>query len=444
MKLLSLSHGLFFILSITTVIASGRSTTEKYAFAHVVVGDTAAHSKETWEVDIALAAAAGLDAFALDIAYYDPNVAIQVKNAFEAAESLGSFFKLFFSFDYLGGGLPWPANGSDSVVSFLQQYGNSNAYFKYEGQLFASTFEGTSNIDDWEENGTIRSAIDTGIYFVPVWTSLGPSGIIPYLDVIQGTFSWNIWPVGATDMTDAPDLQWIEAIGPNKTYIMGVSPWFFHSASGGLDWIWRGDSLWHDRWLETVEVNSAFVEVVTWNDWGESHYIGPLHNTTEIPDGSEIYDLGMPHDGWRNLLPYYIAQYKGKPYETLVDLAQYWYRLAPATGGSTCGVQGNDYQDGQPEVNPNTIIEDDVFFTALLIADATLELRIGDNDPTAFTGVKGINHFSQPFNGQTGPVSLSIIRDGFVVEQGIGASISSTTDLSNNCTNYNAWVGSIN
>ena len=71
----------------------------KYVFAHVVVGNTAAHTQSTWEDDITLAKNAGIDAFALNGGYPDSNIPTQVANAFAAAEALGSDFKLFFSFD---------------------------------------------------------------------------------------------------------------------------------------------------------------------------------------------------------------------------------------------------------------------------------------------------------------------------------------------------------
>jgi hypothetical protein len=71
-----------------------------------------------------------------------------------------------------------------------------------------------------------------------------------------------MWPEGAADMTDEPDLEWVSAIGSGKTYMMGVSPWFFHSASGGTDWVWRGDDLWADRWNQVFSVAPQFVEYV--------------------------------------------------------------------------------------------------------------------------------------------------------------------------------------
>jgi glucan endo-1,3-alpha-glucosidase len=214
---------------------------QKTVFAHVVVGNTAAHTQSTWTDDIRLAKNAGIDAFILNVGHGDPNVPAQVDYAFKAAEAAGSSFKLAFSFDYLGGGSPWPATGASSVVSYLNQYKGSAAYFKYTGKPFVSTFEGTGNIGDWAQGGSIRSAVGA-LYFVPDWTSLGPGGIGADLGNIEGFFNWDMWPNGATNETTASDTAWKAAL-PGKTYMMGVSPWFFHSASGGTDWVWRGDDL---------------------------------------------------------------------------------------------------------------------------------------------------------------------------------------------------------
>jgi glucan endo-1,3-alpha-glucosidase len=231
---------------------------QKYAFAHVVVGNTAAHTEATWANDIALAQAAGIDAFALNMGYPDSNIPAQIANAFAAAEAAGGSFKLFFSFDYLGGGEVWPATGSNSVVSYLQEYVGTNSYFLYDGLPFVSTFEGTGNIADWAPGGAIRSVQD--VYFVPDWSSLGPSGIAPYLNNIQGAFNWGMWPDGASNITTTLDMEWQNALGSGKSFMMGVSPWFFHSASGGTDWVWRGDSTWAERWAQTLTVAPEFVE----------------------------------------------------------------------------------------------------------------------------------------------------------------------------------------
>lgn len=210
--------------------------------------------------DIQLAQAAGIDAFALNGGYPDSNIPTQVALAFAAAEALGSGFKLFFSFDYLGGGQPWPATGDNSVVSYLQEYASSPAYFQNNNLPFVSTFEGVDNVDDWAPGGAIRGGFGE-VFFVPDWTSKSPSGIGASLANIDGAFSWDMWPSGANDMTSTEDSAWQAAVSP-KAFMMGVSPWFFHSASGGSDWVWRGDDLWADRWNQVLAVQPDFVEYV--------------------------------------------------------------------------------------------------------------------------------------------------------------------------------------
>ena len=183
--------------------------------------------------------------------------------------------------------------------------------------------------------------------------------------------------------------------------------------------------------------------IVTWNDFGEAHYIGPIHDASEIPAGSGIYVENNPHESWRDFLPYYIAQYKGSSFNILRDQMQYWYHTAPVAGGSECGVIGNNPGNGQTQVDPNTIVEDGVFFSALLMSDATVTVQIGSNPAVSYSGSQGINHWSQPFNGQTGVPVFSVVRNGATVGSSSNAApITSSTILSNGCTNYNAWVGS--
>ncbi|CAG8957749.1 hypothetical protein HYFRA_00000087 [Hymenoscyphus fraxineus] len=414
----------------------------KSVFAHVVVGDTAAHDVAKWGNDILLAKNAGIDAFVLNIGFPDSNIPIQVANAFRAAEQAGSAFKLFLAFDYLGGGQTWPATGGEttSVVGLVNKYKNSAAYFKFNGLPFVSTFEGgTTNMADWAPNGPIRSGTG-GVYFVPNWDGSGINAVKGALANIDGFFSWNMWPNGATNKTTDNDFAWKNAIGSSKSYMMGVSPWFFHSGAGGLaPWVWRGDDLWADRWAQTLTVQPEFVQIVTWNDYGEAHYIGPIGAASEIPTGSGQYVNNMPHDSFRDFLPYYIARYKGSSFTISRDQLQYWYRTAPAAGGQTCGVTGNSASQGQSVVSPNQVMEDGIFFSALLSADSVVTVQIGSGPVVQKQGKTGINHWSVPFNGQTGVPTFKVVRSGVT---GKGTAITSSTTLASGCTNYNVWAGS--
>ncbi len=152
----------------------------------------------------------------------------------------------------------------------------------------------------------------------------------------------------------------------------------------------------------------------------------------------------MPHESLRDFLPYYISKWKGTSFTISRDQMQYWYRQAPAAAGSTCGVIGNDPGDGQSQYSPNALVEDGIFFSALLMSPAQVRVQIGNNQYTQFNGVAGINHWSVPFNGQTGAPVFSVWRNGVEGAKTIYATapILSSTQLSNGCTNYNFWAGS--
>lgn len=116
-----------------------------------------------WITDIVKAKAAGIDAFALNIASQTPYTITQLDNAYNAAEQQA--FKMFLSFDYAAQG-PWNAA---TVVSTINTYAVKPAQFKVFNKALVSTFEGPGNAADWT---SIRS--QTNIFFLPDWSSVGP------------------------------------------------------------------------------------------------------------------------------------------------------------------------------------------------------------------------------------------------------------------------------
>jgi|TARA_R110002003_G_scaffold279_12_gene18112 hypothetical protein len=62
------------------------------------------------------------------------------------------------------------------------------------------------------------------------------------------------------------------------------------------------------------EFQPEFLQIISWNDYGESHYIGPLDSRqySAFTTGRAPYNYveNMPHDGWRTLLPFLISMYK--------------------------------------------------------------------------------------------------------------------------------------
>lgn len=67
-------------------------------FAHHVVGNTFNFTPSTWNSDVALAYASGIDGFALNIGNEAWEIE-QVQSAYDAANNSGTGFKMFLSLD---------------------------------------------------------------------------------------------------------------------------------------------------------------------------------------------------------------------------------------------------------------------------------------------------------------------------------------------------------
>ena len=169
-----------------------------------------------------------------------------------------------------------------------------------------------------------------------------------------------------------------------------------------------------------------------------------------MPDGSSSYVLDHPHDAWRALLPHYIAAYRGinstDPSQfnrdlPVADKIVYWYRVNPSHAGSANGTTGNNPAMGQEEMMPGQVAQDRVFVSATVEDASEILVQIGYSPPTVLQASgPGINHFSVPFNGQTGPVRIVMMRNHREVAAAVGPAI--TDECKDGNVNWNAYVGS--
>ncbi|KAK3937884.1 Mutanase Pc12g07500-like protein 1 [Diplogelasinospora grovesii] len=344
-------------------------------FAHFMVGNTQSFGVSDWEDNMKLAVEAHIDAFALNMAYGWPWNYQAIGLAFTAAQSTG--LKLFFSFDYAGNG-SWPLA---DVRDLINQFGGNANYYHYQGKPFVSTFEGPGNAEDWV---TIKAA--TGCFFVPDWSSLGAGPASTAAGgVADGLFSWAAWAYGPNNMTTYIDASYLQALNNGaKPYMMPVSPWFYTNLPGyNKNWAWRGDNLWYDRWLQVWALKPEFVEIISWNDFGESHYIGPLddrqYDAFTIGEAPFNYVHDMPHDGWRTHLPFLIDTYKDLNPEIGTESAVMWYRKNPGSACPDGGTTGNTASQLQIEYEPGAILSDKIYVAALLAEPVYLELLNGQN-----------------------------------------------------------------
>lgn len=94
-----------------------------------------------------------------------------------------------------------------------------------------------------------------------------------------------------------------------------MSPWQFKnlgSGGGNLDndWVELGDTLWKYRWEQAIsDVVPDIVEIVTWNDYAESQYIGTVNPNVFMDADAHAYVDGMDHTGWQIVAKYYVSWY---------------------------------------------------------------------------------------------------------------------------------------
>lgn len=132
---------------------------------------------------------------------------------------------------------------------------------------------------------------------------------------------------------------------------------------------------------------------------------------------------GMPHDAWGASLPLLIDTYK-KGFVTIdAEKLFVWHRLNPSGSGCDFGqTSGNIASQLQIEFEPQTIVQDAVFFSALLSEGATYTVSIGGSISAALNswttvpiGSMGMFHGSFQFGslkGASGAVRVCLSRTG--------------------------------
>ncbi|KZT21896.1 glycoside hydrolase family 71 protein [Neolentinus lepideus HHB14362 ss-1] len=341
-------------------------------FAHFIVGNTRPYTVQDWAKDIALAASKGIDAFALNVGR-DDYEASRVADAYTAAS--GTNFKLFLSFDMTS----FPCSGpGDAYIlrDYITRYQAHPSQLRYDGKILVSTFGGeycsfgTGSLNQGWQNA-IKSEMPP-VHFVPAFflNAAAFTGI----PVMDGALNWNsAWPQGDYDTNFDPDEDYISHLG-GRSYMAAFSPWFFTHYGPDTynkNFIFRCDN-WHfsRRWELLVDNRDsvAFIEALTWNDFGESHYLGPVHGDLSRSDD---WTVGYDHQGWLDLLEYYIQAYKTGVYPTVSeDRVFFWSRLSPAAANAPDRI-------GKPDHWQWT--EDFLWAVVLLTAPAEVRLTCGDS-----------------------------------------------------------------
>ncbi|KAL2353252.1 glycoside hydrolase [Cryomyces antarcticus] len=283
---------------------------------------------------------------------------------------------------------------------------------RWQGDVLVSTYSGEPYGDSFYSG--VKSALSaegTIISFTPAFTShrdpSEASSLLSAFPSIDGFFNWWSWPADTdTNLTTATDLAYQQAIKSSRKgpYIMSVSPWQSKELGGYSDWVELSDTLWKYRWEQAInEVVPDIVEIVTWNDYPESHYIADLNPKVNLGDLAPAYVNGFEHGRWRIIAQYYIAWFKtGHAPVVKEDRVVYWYRAHPKA--VTCS--GGD----RPRNSAHPV--DDVFAFALMKETATIPMDIGSSH-AEFRAGPGVTMGSVPFPVEDSQVPyIQIIKNG--------------------------------
>ncbi|KAJ7229795.1 putative alpha-1,3-glucanase/mutanase [Mycena pura] len=423
---------------------AARQASSILVFCHFMIGIVSDRTgPAAYDDDMMLAKAAGIDAFALNIGV-DPYTDTQLDFAYDAAATHG--MKVFLSFDFNW----WSTAQGAAVGAKIAQYAGRPAQLFVGGRVFASSFAG-----DGVDVGALRAAAGRGVYWAPNFhPGRGNFG------AVDAALNWMAWenngnnkaPSGGAAVTVHSGDQSYRGALAGKGYIAPVSPWFSTHFGPEVpyskNWVFPSDLLWYMRWLDILATQPTFVEIVTWNDYGESHYVGPL-SSPHTDDGASKWVNDMPHDGWLEMAKPFIQAYKaGAPSATRFiasDQLVYWYRVAPkslncdATDTTTqpANNASGNYFRGRPDGWQT--LADAVFVVALLTAPGTVVVNSGG---TAYA-------YDAPAGASAAAVPLRVGAQAFALMRG-GATVLAATSLhavQDACPcglyNFNAYVGTV-
>ncbi|KAJ7031234.1 glycosyl hydrolase family 71-domain-containing protein [Mycena alexandri] len=408
-------------------------------FCHFMIGiESDRTSSADYDADMIRAKSYGIDAFAL-------NMDTQLGFAYDSASRNG--MKVFISYDFNW----WNTGQGGQIGAHLAGYASRPAQLFVNGAAFVSSFAG-----DGVDVAAMRAAAGRSIMFVPNFhPGQGNFGLI------DGALNWMAWPNNGNNKAPTPGANVTVAAGDSayaaalagKPYLAPASAWFSThygpEVSYSKNWVFPSDLLWYTRWNDLIKLGPPFIEIITWNDYGESHYVGPLSSKHQ-DDGASKWVNDMPHNAWLDMAKPFIAAYKAgatSPNSFITqDQIIYWYRptlstlncdATDTTSNTPANNASGNYFEGRP--NGYQSMSDSVFVVTLLTSPGTLIITSGGHSQT-FNAPAGAASFSVPmFVGQQ---SFALARNNVNV-----LAANSLKDVSNVCPcglyNFNAYTGSV-
>jgi glucan endo-1,3-alpha-glucosidase len=190
----------------------------------------------------------------------------------------------------------------------------------------------------------------------------------------------------------------------------------------GQNWYRIGEDNFPQRLEQVLQLQPDFVEVITWNDAGESHYVGNIWpEQTACCSDIQAYADGFDHSGWQQVLKPFIAAYKSgatdassiSPISGSTEGAM-WYRTLLTS--ARCSSTITNYQQAVDAINFAIILPESA-------SGYSINIYSNENLLQTVPGQPGLNGGSIP-GMQAGPANTQKIEitdsSGTVVASAIG------------------------
>ncbi|KAI9159067.1 glycoside hydrolase [Paramyrothecium foliicola] len=376
--------------------------------------------------DVQKALSLGVSAFALNIGVPDADwCKSAIEQLFQAAA--GTEFKIFFSLDLYAKPDPY------AFSELIEKYFTHPNY--YTGGPNSAPVLSTFWDAQWgpEKWNPFLASLSSKPYFVPNFDQApgyynDPEGFWnAWSNTLDGSFSWEqAWPgnsdqhVDVTTEIDEKVMSVTHAKG--KSYMMGLSSLQYKHFQG-QHWFRAGDVALPKRMEQILSMadRPEFVQIQTWNDAGESHYIGHLWEEGLIPEIlSYANQKDHSHEGWQPLVASFASAFKSgadasgmRPQNGQSVTGSMWHHEFLTTADCSSDPLGKPSGSGAAldTINWAVVINED-------LKDHFVQVWSGGEMIAKDPLKPGLNYRAVP-NVKTGEQHVQVVdKDGVVIAEG--------------------------
>jgi len=409
----------FTLVSLLAHAATQESATPapKRVFAHYMVCfATYGEGVNNYKREIREAQAAGIDGFALNCGSWhnEPHYPRRVAQLYQAAKELDSGFRLFFSIDL---------HNVDFIVDMVRTYARHPAQFVHGDRAVVSTF--AASVVPWKE-GVLPRLREEGInvFFVPFFYAGQGIELPSYDDIVKLHAKWadvvdGLFYFGGPGLpsqlaaSNAASTKALHEAG--KISMASYTPSYWgHKQPGKRYYETAGGEGMELQWNSIIATQPEWVEIVTWNDFGEASYVCPIRDFSKALSFLEPPPRHC-HAGYLELSRHFIEKYKtGKEPDVEREGLFFFYRTHPQDA-VVKGEKPVDLRKG--------VIEDVLYVTTLTNAAAELRVTTGGAAAVPVPVSPGLQHHRFPF--KPGPQRFELWRGGKAIAAANGTTIES-------------------